>query len=221
MSPPTAAADQRERNESFLRQMTDWVAQGHAEIGPAAFVERVRALAAGYEQRCESFRIDEPSAGIVAQTALVSATHDVLCEAGVDGQTAIRAMVDALAVWVRANAQAYSLARLGISPEAPDQAFESARENFKARGEQRFGRHFEYVQEVADDERSFVNIHRCLYHALGRHLGKTEVTPVFCAMDMIWAEDATRAPYNLAFQRPTTLAAGGDRCRFQFFRVQR
>ena len=221
MSHPTAPADQRERNESFLCQMSEWVAQGHAAIGSQVFGARVRALAGELEQRCDRFRIDEPSAGIVAQTALVSATYDVLREAGVASEAAIRAMVDALAVWVRANAQAYSLARLGIGPDAPDQAFERARENFKVRGEQRFGRHFEYDQEVQDDERSFVNINRCLYHALGRHLGKPEVTPVFCAMDMIWAEDATRAPYNMAFQRPTTLAAGGDRCRFQFFRVRR
>lgn len=221
MSSTGHSADQRQRNESFLREMTAWVAA--REGGPRAelFAREVAAAAARLEARCERFKTDAPSADIVAQTALVAATHEKLLEAGVPNDAAIAAMVDALALWVRENAEAYSLARLGISREAPDQAFEQARRNFKARGEQRFGSHFEYEQEVSDDERSFVNIKRCLYNELGRFLGKPEVTPVFCAMDTIWAEHATRAPFDLSFRRPTTLAAGGDKCRFQFSRVRR
>lgn len=219
---PDASADPQARSASFLREMGAWVEARHVPgLQPDRFAAQVQEAAAAIEQRCAHFKTDEPSAAIVQQMALVVATFDALSGAGVRDADALAAMVDALATWVRQNAAAYSLARLGISADEPQQAFQRARENFKTRGEQRFGSHFLYVQEVSDEDRSFVGIHRCLYNELGRFLGRPQVTPVFCAMDMIWAEHAAQAPFNVRFERPTTLAAGGDRCRFQFTRVER
>jgi hypothetical protein len=208
--------EQQRRIEALLHAMGEWT---HRRLGAeGAFAAEVQARMAEVEGRCDAFRIDGPSADIVTQVAAVVAIRDVLVEAGVPETEALDAIVEAMARWVRQNAAAYSLARLGIREEAPQEAFANARENFKARGEQRFGAHFRYEQEVADEDRSFVAITRCLFHELGRFLQRPQVVRVFCAMDMVWAEHATRPPFNLAFERPTTLAAGGDKCRFQFFR---
>ncbi len=117
------------------------------------------------------------------------------------------------------NAEAYSLARLGVSRAEPEQAFQRVSENFLSRGQERFGAHFTYERDVSDAARSFVSITRCLYNDVLRRVCCPEVIPVFCAMDAIWAADVTHPRYKLRFERPTTLAAGDDKCRFQFFKV--
>lgn len=213
--------DQAQRTGSFLREMQTWVDANpdiNAALTSSSFTQEVRREATRIEAQTAHFKVDQPSSDIVAQMALIAATHDVLTRAGVTSEAAVEAMVEALARWVRENAQAYSLARLGISRDEPGMAFERARENFKSRGEQRFGSHFVYEQEVSDNNRSYVNITRCLFNEIGRFIGRPEVIKVFCAMDTIWAEEATSAPKNLEFARPTTLAAGDDKCRFQFMR---
>lgn len=44
------------------------------------------------------------------------------------------------------------------------------------------------------------------------------LTVVCCAMDYVWAEELAHPRYGVRFERPTTLAAGDDTCRFRFFR---
>ena len=76
-----------------------------------------------------------------------------------------------------------------------------------------------YVQDVQDAERSFTNIHRCFYNDFFRANGAPEVTPIFCAMDYLWAEELEKPQYGVRFERPTTLARGDDMCRFQFTKI--
>jgi hypothetical protein len=73
-----------------------------------------------------------------------------------------------------------------------------------------------YVQEVQDRTRSFINIQQCFFNDFFRANGAPEVTPIFCAMDYLWAEELEQPHYGVRFDRPTTLAQGDDMCRFQF-----
>lgn len=57
----------------------------------------------------------------------------------------------------------YLQGRFGISPHAPQEAFTRIAENFKSRGEQRFGAAFVYASDVQDASRSFTNIRRCFF----------------------------------------------------------
>ena len=50
--------------------------------------------------------------------------------------------------------------------------------------------------------------------------GAPELTRVLCAMDMVWADEMNAGPYNVVFQRPSMMSAGGDKCRFQFRRQE-
>ena len=106
--------------------------------------------------------------------------------------------------------------RFGISEDAPEEAFSRIAENFKRRGEERFGKAFVYVQDVQDETRSFTNIHRCFFNDFFRANGAPEVTPLFCALDNVWAAALQNGRYGVRFDRPTTLANGDDVCRFQF-----
>lgn len=214
------STQQRQRTAVFLNDLAQWAtAEPTLAVNDAeSFVGVIRLRADELAASCAAFLVDAPSADIVDQIAVVAAAQEALIARGLDAESASQALIDALARWVRENAPAYSLARLGISRESPELAFSSARENFKRRGEERFGSHFRYEQEVSTEDESFVSITKCLYHDLGQFLGKPEVVPVFCAMDTIWAEHATRPPFNISFERPTTLAGGSDRCRFQFSR---
>jgi len=113
----------------------------------------------------------------------------------------------------------YLEGRFGISEAAPQEAFVRISENFKKRGEERFGKAFAYEQDVQDSARSFTNIARCFFNDFFRANGAPEVTAIFCALDKVWANALESGPYGVRFDRPTTLAQGDDACRFQFSRA--
>ena len=119
---------------------------------------------------------------------------------------------------LQAHMQVYLTQRFGIQPDVPAEAFEAAATNFKPRGEQSFGEAFQYEQEVQTPEQSFVNIRRCFFNDFFRANEAPELTPLFCFMDTLWADALHEGAYNVRFDRPTTLAAGDDMCRFQFTR---
>jgi len=119
----------------------------------------------------------------------------------------------------RRHTQAYLEDRFGITQDAPGEAFARIAENYQARGERLFGSGFLYVQATQAHDRSDTHIRKCLFNDFFRAHGAPELTRVFCALDAIWVEELHRPRYGVRFERPTTLAAGGDACRFEFSRV--
>jgi hypothetical protein len=138
----------------------------------------------------------------------------------VGGPRLLTIFLDALAKSFREQITGYLESRFGISEDAPREAFHRISENFQKRGEQRFGSAFRYTSDVQDATRNFVNIERCFFNAFFRANGATEVTPLFCALDKVWAEALEQPRYGVRFERPTTLARGDDVCRFQFHKVR-
>jgi hypothetical protein len=125
---------------------------------------------------------------------------------------------EALTAPFKERVSQYLTNRFGISDDAPEEAFARIAENFKRRGEERFGEAFVYVQDVQDATRSFTNIHKCFFNDFFRANGGPEVTSLFCALDNVWADALRERRYGVRFDRPTTLAQGDDVCRFQFSR---
>lgn len=123
---------------------------------------------------------------------------------------------EALTAPFKESVSQYLVNRFGISGDAPEEAFARIAENFKRRGEERFGEAFVYVQDVQDATRSFTNIHKCFFNDFFRANGAPEVTSIFCALDNVWADALRESRYGVRFDRPTTLAQGDDVCRFQF-----
>ncbi|HSW13568.1 MAG TPA: L-2-amino-thiazoline-4-carboxylic acid hydrolase [Solimonas sp.] len=134
-------------------------------------------------------------------------------------QKAILLLQAVLSGRFRKQTQTYMDTRFGISQERPEEAFERISQNYKTRGESVFGSRFTYVQAVQDQRRSHTHITGCLFNDFFRAHGAPEVTRLFCALDTVWVEELHQPRYKARFERPTTLAAGDDACRFQFSRA--
>src|SRR3990172_1352634 len=115
---------------------------------------------------------------------------------------------DALARPLKAHVKEYIADRFEVSQDAPADAFDRISQHFATRGGERFGQAFSYVQEVRDGTRSFTNITKCFFNDFFRANGAPEVTPIFCALDSVWAAEVADARYGVRFERPTTLALG-------------
>jgi hypothetical protein len=85
-----------------------------------------------------------------------------------------------------------------------------------------YGAAFEMEHET-DDLRSYftTRVKKCLYHDFFCANGSPEMTRVFCAFDDTWGNVLETGEYGVKFERPTTLGAGDDMCRFQFKRTSR
>jgi len=192
-------------------QVTDLHGRCWEEIETA-----VRGRMTTLTEQNEARMIDAPSRQWVLLASTILATYRELQPLVGDGQALLSMLSKAMAAPFKERLTAYIAGRFGISQEAPEEAFSRVAENFKARGEERFGRGYTYVQEVQDGTHSFINVHKCLFNDFFRANGAAEVTPIFCAMDNLWAEELEKPQYGVRFERPTTLAGGDDMCRFQF-----
>jgi hypothetical protein len=191
-------------------QVTDLHGRSWEEI-ETAVRDRMTKLAEQNEARM----LDAPSRQWLLLASMILAAYRELLPLVGDEQTGLSILRNAMAAPFKERLTAYIADRFGISQEAPQDAFNRVAENFKARGEARFGGSFTYVQEVQDETRSFTNIHKCLFNDFFRANGAAEVTPIFCAMDNLWVEELKKPRYGVRFERPTTLARGDDMCRFQ------
>jgi hypothetical protein len=80
-----------------------------------------------------------------------------------------------------------------------------------------YGKTFKF--ETTEESNAFtLGVKRCLYNDFFRANGAPEVTPVFCAADDLWSRLIKPERHGVRFARPTTLARGGDMCRFEFHR---
>ena len=176
----------------------------------------VRARAAILLEQNEARAIDAPSRQwLLLASVILAAYRELLLLVG-DEQSGLSILRNAMAAPFKERLTTYIVDRFGISQDAPEEAFKRIAENFKARGEERYGQAYTYVQEVQDEGRSFVNIQKCFFNDFFRANGAAEVTPIFCAMDNLWAEELEKPQYGVWFERTTTLARGDDMCRFQF-----
>jgi L-2-amino-thiazoline-4-carboxylic acid hydrolase-like protein len=151
--------------------------------------------------------------------SVLLAAYRKLLSVGEDRTTALAILQTAMTVPFRAGIHAFIRDRFGISQDAPQDAFERIAATFQSRGEQRFGRAFTFVADVGDERHSFTNITTCLFNDFFRANGVPELTAVCCALDLVWADELAQPRYGVRFERPTTLAAGDDACRFRFYRA--
>lgn len=116
------------------------------------------------------------------------------------------------------NLDHYINQRFNVDLAKPDLIFERVSENFIARGQEGFGSGFTYELGKNDERHHHVNVVDCFFNNFFRHNNAPEVTRILCAMDMVWADRITGGESNTAFERPTVMSQGGDKCRFHFQR---
>ncbi len=209
--------ERSERAKWFLDTLTEKLAQMLPDQA-TALIGEIEATAPTIRESNQSRVVDEPSKNHLELTSLILATYRVLNHVMSDRKAILDLMRQTMAEPLKDHMPVYLTQRFGIEPDVPSEAFEAAAMNFKQRGEQLFGTAFQYEQEVQTSERSFVNIRRCFFNDFFRANDAPELTPLFCYMDTLWADALHEGEYNVRFERPTTLAAGDDMCRFQFTR---
>ena len=209
--------ERSERSQLFLNALTAKLSKTFPDR-TTAIIHEIEAVVPEIRQLNQSRVVDEPSKNHLELTSLLLASYRVLNTVMSDREAILSLMRQTLAEPLQDYMQRYLTQRFGILPDAPTEAFDAAATNFKQRGEQSFGKAFQYEQEVQTTEQSFVNIRRCFFNDFFRANDAPELTPLFCFMDTLWADALHEGDYNVRFERPTTLAAGDDMCRFQFTR---
>jgi hypothetical protein len=164
--------------------------------------------------------IDPPSERWVTFCSLLLAAYRTLMVLTGDRLRVISVIEEAIARPLMLHMDVYLEDRFGIPPDAPKEAFDRIAANFRTRGEERFGATFTYVQEAQDQDRTHITITKCFFNDFLVENGAPELIPVLCALDMVWAGEIEHPRYGVHFERPTTLAAGEDACRFQFSRLK-
>lgn len=206
----------------IVASVLDVVAK-YANEGRATPVDAVKSLlrqeAACVAQAHSGRVVDAPSEGWVMLCAHFLAAYRMLRGIADDDAQAVAILAEAARLPFAQQIPAYLASRFGITQDAPEEAFDRVAHNFKIRGEMRFGATFNYMQAVQDPDRSHIHITRCFFADFFVANGAPAVTPVLCALDMVWAEELAHPRYGVRFERPTTLAAGDDACRFQFTRI--
>jgi hypothetical protein len=89
----------------------------------------------------------------------------------------------------------------------------------KERESDYFGVDFTFVRTADDERRYHVDVHRCYYVDLLARNGVPELGTVFCEFDAAWISAVDVERHGFRFDRPTTIARGGDTCPFHFTRT--
>jgi hypothetical protein len=205
--------------EGFLTGFTEALSRASGRtVDPAT-------LRAGFQSRTgeiyranEDFASDDTSrANLLLVSALLAIYRE--SEPYLNGpQQTIDLIEDAMRDSFLPDLHDYMSRRFDVQPDRPEEAFVNVSLNFIARGRTGFGAGFTYEQDVLTDEQCFVDIVRCFFFDFFTRNDAPELTRALCAMDMVWADELNSGPYNVAFERPTTMSGGNDRCRFQFTR---
>jgi hypothetical protein len=205
----------------FLREVSEGLTVEESKRWQVA-QESIRSDASRLAE--ENAQLAEDPAGVrwVSVSSMLLAIYRHLRSSLGDEKRSLDLLRQGLTGPLRAQVASYIQLRFGISQDAQPEAFRRVSENFRSRGEARFGRGFRYVDDVRDGSRVFVNIERCLFNEFFRRNGAPEVMAAMCAFDSVWADELNNKPeYGVRFDLPTTLGRGDDVCRFQFTNRQR
>lgn len=201
----------------FATAIVDAVAS-YAASSRQELENTMRAEAKRLASKNEALAVDAAGRRWLTLSCVLLAGYRTLLPLVGDRQAALAVLRSAMTRPFAVGIKAFLTDRFGISQDAPEDAFERIAETFQIRGQELFGRSFRFVPGNRDEAHSFTVITKCLFNDFFRANGAGELTAVCCAVDNVWAEELAHPRYRVRFERPTTLAAGDDACRFQFFR---
>jgi hypothetical protein len=153
------------------------------------------------------------SPDVLAYAATLIAAYDELVARGDDHQAALQRLAEAQRAGSRFVTER---TRAGLDA-APD-PFALIRDASKEREERFFGAAFSFERPRDDGDAYHLEILACEFVRLARAEGVPHLAPLFCEFDAAWIAAIDPAKHRLRFARPTTIAAGCDRCRFYFDR---
>ncbi|KAM0417043.1 hypothetical protein ACHAPT_012948 [Fusarium lateritium] len=78
------------------------------------------------------------------------------------------------------------------------------------------------LRRARDEPDSYsLEVHKCWYMDTLQRLDAREIGPSFCSFDRSWYDPIDPNRHGVKFTRPSTIAEGADRCRFNIDRVKR
>jgi hypothetical protein len=182
-------------------------------------LEREISDLTGVLERSNAWRAeDEPGAIYLKVGCLLLAVYRALqprFEERGELLDVLKSVIDEIAF--RGGMEEFLRSRLGISPDAPAEAWDRLCANFLAWGREQYGSGWVQEQGIRDARRYFVNIRKCGFADFFLDNGAREVLYLLCATDYVWGD--ALEDYGIRFERPTTLSEGSDACRFQFFKT--
>jgi L-2-amino-thiazoline-4-carboxylic acid hydrolase-like protein len=202
----------------FASAIVDAVAS-YAANSPEHLEQTLRAEADRIANENEALAVDAAGRRWLTLCSVLLAGYRTLLPLVGGRPAALAVLQSAMTRPFTAGIHAFLRDRFSISQDAPEEAFERIAETFQSRGQERFGRAFRFVPDGRDEAQSCTIITKCLFNDFFRANDAVELTAVCCAMDYVWAEELAHPRYRVRFERPTTLAADDDACRFQFFRT--
>jgi hypothetical protein len=197
--------------EGFLRTLGERVG-GAVPIAP--LLQDIRAQRTDIETQHASWVEDDTSRFHLRLVALVLASYRTLVTVLPPNDTLalVRlALIEPGRPWVRRG----TAAALDHAPDPLALMVEVSKE----REASFYGSGFAFERERDDGQAYLLNVHRCFYHNFFTANGIPELTSIFCDWDTnTWAEAIDPTRHGFGFECPSTLALGGDMCRFQFRR---
>jgi hypothetical protein len=211
---PVAAEVRKAVFADLERRVSKLVERSWSEIGP-----KISELAGALE-RADAWRVEDQQGAIHLKiSCAILAMYRTLLPLFEERE---RVLDHLQAVLNAANfsrgMDAFLLDRFGISPDAPEDAWDTLRRNYMEKGRKRYGKAWVFEEGMKDHRRFFVNIRKCGFADFFLAHGAREVLYLLCASDYMWGDALEK--YNIRFERPTTLAEGSDACRFQLFKVE-
>lgn len=106
--------------------------------------------------------------------------------------------------------------------DASSDAFESLVRESKDK-EQNFYQEPDFkLRRARDEPDSYsLEVHKCWYMDTLQRLGARDIGPSFCSFDRAWYDPIDPGRHGVRFARPSTIAEGADRCRFNMDRVKK
>ncbi|MDO4230392.1 MAG: L-2-amino-thiazoline-4-carboxylic acid hydrolase [Capnocytophaga sp.] len=90
----------------------------------------------------------------------------------------------------------------------------------KTREKAYFGTSFHFQRPIDDDFGYVLHINKCVFHEILKFLGKTELQPLVCRIDLGWINGIKPEKHGVRFIRPTTFASGNS-CQMWFVKEEK
>jgi hypothetical protein len=181
---------------------------------PADLVDAIRARHVDLEHANTGKIVDEPARYNLRMTLALVAAYQLLLP-HFDREETIAVIQAGFVEPLRPVVEAATRALLDTAPD-PYRAMVALT---KSRERDAFGAGFTFQRPVDDDQRYYLDIHRCYYHDVLTANGAAELTPVMCAFDKAWIEAIDPGKHGFEFERVTTIGLGGTHCPFHFTRT--
>lgn len=157
------------------------------------------------------FISDEASQTHMIACAYIMATYQQLQLKGDDQQQAIDKLTWAFKQPGRLMMSGFMRLWLWLSRDIRHQLILENERKVKS-----YGRQFEFSSERGALNYTSI-VHICGYHDFFKRNLCPELTAIFCEWDFVWIDEIKKQNCGVRCERPCTVGAGADCCRFEFY----